>query len=169
MPSLRVQMPGQGPTVYHLYKKLTSIGSAPENDIVLPDPLLAEAFAQVHFDGQTYTITTLSRKADMVVNGKKRKKHKLSHQDKLVVGSIEMQFALIDEQGPQGVVAAGWIAVTEDQQGSNVARAAHAIRFAADESSENWVMVSMRSHQPLSVSCNAITKPITMPSMPRQR
>jgi transcriptional regulator with GAF, ATPase, and Fis domain len=97
MPSLRVQIPGANPTVYHLYKKITSLGSAPDNDIVLPDPLLAEAFAHIHFDGQTYTITTLSRKADVVINGKKRKKHKMTHDDKLVIGSIELRFSLIDE------------------------------------------------------------------------
>jgi transcriptional regulator with GAF, ATPase, and Fis domain len=100
MPSLRVQIPGRGPTVYHLYKKITSMGSAPENDIVLPDPLVRDAFAHIHFDGQTYTVATLSRKSEVVVNGKKRKKHKLSHDDKLVVGSIEMRFSLIDTQAP---------------------------------------------------------------------
>jgi transcriptional regulator with GAF, ATPase, and Fis domain len=100
MPSLRVNVPGQGPTVYHLYKKLTSIGSAPENDVVLPDPLVPEAFAHIHFDGQTYTIATLSRKNEMSVNGKKRKKHRLTHEDKLVIGAIELRFHLIDEQAP---------------------------------------------------------------------
>jgi transcriptional regulator with GAF, ATPase, and Fis domain len=100
MPSLRVQVPGRGPTVYHLYKKITSMGAAPENDIVLPDPLVGDAFAHILFDGQTYTIATLSRKSDVMVNGKKRKKHKLSHDDKLVVGAIELRFSLIDAQAP---------------------------------------------------------------------
>jgi transcriptional regulator with GAF, ATPase, and Fis domain len=100
MPSLRVQVPGRGPTVYHLYKKITSMGAAPENDIVLPDPLVGDAFAHILFDGQTYTIATLSRKSDLMVNGKKRKKHKLSHEDRLVVGAIELRFSLIDAQAP---------------------------------------------------------------------
>ena len=92
MPSLRIEIPGKGPTVYHFYKKLTSIGSSVENDVVLADPLLEEAFAHVHFDGQTYNIATLSKKANMVVNGKKRKRHKLSHGDKIIIGEIEAQF-----------------------------------------------------------------------------
>jgi transcriptional regulator with GAF, ATPase, and Fis domain len=100
MPSLRLNVPGQKPVVYHLYKKISSIGSSPDNDIVLPDPLIQEAFAHIHFDGQTYTLATLSRKADVVVNGKKRKKHKLSHEDKLVIGSVQMRFSLLDEQPP---------------------------------------------------------------------
>jgi transcriptional regulator with GAF, ATPase, and Fis domain len=110
MPSLRVQIPGRGPTVYHLYKKITSMGAAPENDIVLPDPLVGDAFAHILFDGQTYTIATLSRKSDLMVNGKKRKKHKLSHDDKLVVGAIELRFSLIDAQAPVEDEAADTVA-----------------------------------------------------------
>jgi len=110
MPSLRVEMPGQGPTVYHLYKKLTSIGSSPDNDVVLPDPLLPEAFAHIHFDGQTYTIATLTRRSDLVINGKKRKKHKLSHEDKLRIGAIDIRFSLVDLEAPVAEEAAATIA-----------------------------------------------------------
>jgi len=97
MPSLRVSAPGQKPTVYHLYKKITSIGSAGENDIVLPDPLVAESFAHIHHDGRNYNFATIERKNTAVVNGKKRKKHKLGHQDKLVIGNVELVFSLEDE------------------------------------------------------------------------
>lgn len=100
MPSLRIEAPGQAPLVYHLYKKLTSVGSSPDCDIVLSDPLIPESFAHIHFDGQVYTITTTSRKNEIAVNGKKRKKHKLCHEDKLKVGIIELRFALMDEQAP---------------------------------------------------------------------
>jgi transcriptional regulator with GAF, ATPase, and Fis domain len=100
MPSLRLAAPGQPPSIYHLYKKITSLGSGPDNDVVLPDPLVGDAYASIHFDGQTYTITTLQRKAEVVVNGKKRSKHKLTHDDKLVIGSCELRFALVDEAPP---------------------------------------------------------------------
>ncbi|HTM23046.1 MAG TPA: sigma 54-interacting transcriptional regulator [Kofleriaceae bacterium] len=100
MPSLRLEAPGQGPTVYNLYKKITSIGSAPENDIVLPDPLVPEAFCHIHFDGQTYNLATVARKGEVVINGKKRKKHRLTHDDRLVIGSVQLRFSLIDEDAP---------------------------------------------------------------------
>ena len=45
MPSLRIQIPGKGPKVYHLYKKITTMGSSGDCDILLPDPLLAESYA----------------------------------------------------------------------------------------------------------------------------
>ena len=109
MPSLRLTTPGHPPTVYHLYKKITSIGSGPENDIVLPDPLVADSYASIHFDGQVYTITTLARRSDVIVNGKKRGKHKLTHQDRLVIGSAELRFAMMDEEPPAEVEAAATI------------------------------------------------------------
>ncbi len=110
MPSLRVEMPGKGPMVYHLYKKLTSLGSSPDCDLVLPDPLIAESFAHIHFDGQVYTIATVSRKNEVLVNGKKRKKHKLSHDDKLKIGAIDVRFLLLDEQAPVESEAAATVA-----------------------------------------------------------
>lgn len=110
MPSLRIEIPGKGPIVYHLYKKITSLGSSSDCDLVLPDPLLAESFAHIHFDGQVYTITTVSRKNEVTVNGKKRKKHKLSHEDKLKIGAIEMRFSLIDDQAPEESEAAATVA-----------------------------------------------------------
>jgi transcriptional regulator with GAF, ATPase, and Fis domain len=110
MPSLRIEIPGKGPIVYHLYKKITSLGSSSDCDLVLPDPLLAESFAHIHFDGQVYTIGTVSRKNEITVNGKKRKKHKLSHEDKLKIGAIELRFSLLDEQAPAESEAAATVA-----------------------------------------------------------
>src|SRR5215470_7497354 len=108
MPSLRLTAPGHPPTVYNLYKKITSLGSGPDNDIVLPDPLVVDGFA-VHFDGQMYTVLA-PKKAEFVVNGKKRGKHKLSHDDRLVLGSCELRFAMIDEAAPLEEEAAETIA-----------------------------------------------------------
>ncbi|HEX3760918.1 MAG TPA: sigma 54-interacting transcriptional regulator [Kofleriaceae bacterium] len=108
MPSLRLTAPGHPPTVYNLYKKITSLGSGPDNDVVLPDPLVVDGFA-VHFDGQTYTVLA-PKKAEFVVNGKKRGKHKLSHDDRLVLGSCELKFTMIDEAPPLEEEAAETIA-----------------------------------------------------------
>jgi len=100
MPSLRLAAPGHPPIVYSLHpdKKLTSIGSGPENDIVLPDPLVPDGFA-IRFDGQLYTVLAL-KKTDFIVNGKKRGKHKLSHDDRIVIGSCELRFQMLDETAP---------------------------------------------------------------------
>ncbi len=108
MPSLRLTAPGHPPTIYHLHKKITSIGSGPDNDIVLPDPLVPDGYA-VHFDGQTYTVFA-PRKTEFVVNGKKRSKHKLSHDERLVIGSIDLRFAMVDDAPPVEAEAANTVA-----------------------------------------------------------
>ena len=110
MPSLRLAAPGHPPMVYSLHpdKKLTSIGSGPDNDIVLPDPLVQDGFA-IRFDGQIYTVLAL-KKTDFVVNGKKRGKHKLTHDDRIVIGSCELRFVMIDEQAPTAEEAGETIA-----------------------------------------------------------
>jgi transcriptional regulator with GAF, ATPase, and Fis domain len=95
MPSLRLTAPGHPPTVYHLHKKITSIGSGPDNDIVLPDPLVQDGYA-LHFDGQTYTVFA-PKKTEFSVNGKKRSKHKLTHDERIVIGSCDLRFTMVDE------------------------------------------------------------------------
>ncbi|HEY1817016.1 MAG TPA: sigma 54-interacting transcriptional regulator, partial [Kofleriaceae bacterium] len=99
---------GASPTVYHLHKKITSLGSSRDNDIVLPDPLVPDGFA-VHFDGQTYTVFA-PKKTEFVVNGKKRSKHKLTHDERLVIGSVELRFAMVDEVAVQPDEAANTVA-----------------------------------------------------------
>src|SRR5687768_8232452 len=108
MPSLRLTAPGRPPMVYHLHKKITSVGSGPDNDIVLPDPLVTDGFA-IHFDGQTYTVFA-PKKTEFVVNGKKRSKHKLTHHERLVIGSVDLRFQMVDEQPPLEEEAANTIA-----------------------------------------------------------
>jgi len=108
MPSLRLTAPGQSPTVYHLHKKITSLGPGRDNDIVLPDPLIPDGFA-IHFDGQTYTVFA-PKKTEFVVNGKKRSKHKLTHDERLVIGSVDLRFAMIDDAAAAPEEAANTIA-----------------------------------------------------------
>jgi transcriptional regulator with GAF, ATPase, and Fis domain len=108
MPSLRLTAPGQSPTIYHLHKKITSLGSSRDNDIVLPDPLVPDGFA-IHFDGQTYTVFA-PKKTEFVVNGKKRSKHKLTHDERLVIGAVDLRFAMVDEVAVQPDEAANTVA-----------------------------------------------------------
>src|SRR4029079_14259225 len=70
----------------------------------------ADAYASIHFDGQTYTINTLQRKQEAVVNGKKRSKHKLAHGDKLLIRRRQLRFAMVDDQPPVEAEAAATIA-----------------------------------------------------------
>jgi len=96
MPSLRVTLPGGAPKVYSLYKKITSIGRSTDNDVILGDPLLADSHAHIHFDGRDFHITVIDKNGDLLVNGKKRRKHRLVHSDQVRIGDTELFFSLTE-------------------------------------------------------------------------
>jgi transcriptional regulator with GAF, ATPase, and Fis domain len=97
MATLRIHSPGVGVRVYHIYKKLTSLGKGEDVDVALPDPLLADSHAHIHFDGRDFHITLLDRNGELLVNGRRRTKHRLAQDDRVRLGAVEMDFSLFDE------------------------------------------------------------------------
>jgi transcriptional regulator with GAF, ATPase, and Fis domain len=97
MATLRIQVPGAGTKVYHIYKKITSLGKGEEVDVVLPDPLLADTHAHIHFDGRDFNIAVVEKDAEIHVNGRRRTKHRLAQEDRIRIGSAELEFSLYDE------------------------------------------------------------------------
>lgn len=105
MATLRIHMPSSGVKVYHIYKKLTSLGKGDGVDILLSDPLLADTHAHIHFDGRDFNISVTDKDADLHVNGRRRSKHRLAQDDRIRVGSVELQFSLYDEPVTDDVAA----------------------------------------------------------------
>lgn len=105
MATLRIHAPGTGVKVYHIYKKLTSMGKGEGVDVLLPDPLLADTHAHIHFDGRDFNIGVTEKDADLHVNGRRRTKHRLAQEDRIRVGSVEMEFSLYDEPVTDDVAA----------------------------------------------------------------
>ena len=88
------------PTSYSLEKPITSIGSAPDNDICLRhDADVAPHLAMVHFDGTSFTIQAVKRGLSFLINGKKKKKAPLKHMDLLCFGSQELVFDMLSARG----------------------------------------------------------------------
>ena len=105
MATLRIHMPGSGVKVYHIYKKLTSLGKGEGVDILLPDPLLADTHAHIHFDGRDFNLAVTDKDADLHVNGRRRSNHRLAQEDRIRVGSVELEFSLYDEPVTDDVAA----------------------------------------------------------------
>ena len=97
MPTLRVVTDGKQLEVFHLYKKVTSIGRSMDCDIVIKDIDVASGHCHIHFDGRVFHLAPISRHNKIFINGKRRKKHDLSHQDSVRIGNTEMIFSLYDE------------------------------------------------------------------------
>jgi len=105
MATLRIHAPGTSVKVYHIYKKLTSLGKGEGVDVLLQDPLLADTHAHIHFDGRDFNISATDRDADLHVNGRRRTKHRLSQDDRMRIGGVELEFSLYDEPVTDEVAA----------------------------------------------------------------
>src|SRR4051794_28560719 len=79
-----------------LIKHLMSIGRSQDNDIALSDPLVSESHAHIQFDGQDYTLTVIDGAEDAVVNGKRKRRHRLQHDDAVQIGATTLVFSLTD-------------------------------------------------------------------------
>ena len=97
MPSLKWMAPQGRPRVFGIYKRVTSIGKAGANDVAIDSASLHPHHAQVVFDGRDFTIAPVDSGANLLVNGKRKKKSKIFHNDKLTLGEVDLVFSLYDE------------------------------------------------------------------------
>ena len=91
-------------TSWTLEKPITSIGQNADNDVRLEDNGVADNHAILVFDGTSFALQSLKRSYDVLVNGKKRKKHTLRHMDLVEMGGTQLIFRLLE--GPSGGASA---------------------------------------------------------------
>jgi transcriptional regulator with GAF, ATPase, and Fis domain len=118
MPSLRITVPQSGPSSYRLYKPISTLGESAGNDIVLRAPGVAGTHAHIHYDGSGYTIAELDKGAEVYINGKRRKRHRLEHGDQIRIGSADLVFRLRDEPA-ESLPAHGAAPIADDDDEGN--------------------------------------------------
>ena len=102
MPTFTYTPPGaSSPITVEIYKPITSIGRGRDNDICLPDPLVADDHAHIRFDGERFTIATLERKNPMQINGRGRRQATLKHDDQIQMGATNCIFRMFSQE-PEG-------------------------------------------------------------------
>jgi transcriptional regulator with GAF, ATPase, and Fis domain len=97
MPTLRLSMSEANARLYPIRKRLTTIGRGLDNDVVLNDPVLGETHAHLLFDGRDFHLAVLDRQAESLVNGKRRRTHRLRHEDVIRLGNCELVFSAFEE------------------------------------------------------------------------
>jgi len=96
MPSLVYRKPGQQDfQTVELHKAATTLGSGVDNDIRVRDPEIEEEHAVIHFDGTSFTVKSVERRCELIVNGKSTRKHTLAHGDELRMGRTLFNFHLV--------------------------------------------------------------------------
>ncbi len=97
MPTIR-WFPRQGPPrAYAVYKPVTTLGRALGNDVALEAAGLADHHAQVVFDGRDFNLEEIDRHGEILINGKKKRRSRLVHGDRLTLGEAELAFSMFAE------------------------------------------------------------------------
>jgi transcriptional regulator with GAF, ATPase, and Fis domain len=105
MPILK-WFPSQGPPrTFVLHKPVTTVGRALGNDVALAGDGLAETHAQILFDGRDFNLEEIDRQADILVNGKKKRRARLVHGDRVTLGEVAFSFSMFDEPQKLGAPA----------------------------------------------------------------
>ncbi len=102
MPILK-WFPSQGPPrAFVLHKPVTTVGRALGNDVALAGNGLAETHAQVLFDGRDFNLEEVDKQADILVNGKRKRRARLVHGDRVTLGDVALAFSMFDEPARHG-------------------------------------------------------------------
>jgi len=94
MPTLKYFPREGGPREYSVHKAVTTIGRSLDNDLCLDSPDLAEHHAQIIFDGRDFSLEEGDRQAEILINGKKKRRGRLCHGDRLTLGSAQLAFSM---------------------------------------------------------------------------
>jgi transcriptional regulator with GAF, ATPase, and Fis domain len=97
MPTLKWFPPNGQPRTFVLYKPVSTIGRAIGNDVAVPSHGISETHAQVLFDGRDFNLEEVDKQGEILVNGKKKRRTRLVHGDRLTLGDSELQFSMFDE------------------------------------------------------------------------
>ena len=97
MPSLKWIVPQGKPRVFSIFKKITTLGRSGGNDICIDEEGMADFHARIVFDGKEFNFSEVDDRGVIRLNGKKKRRGKLGHNDKLQLSEVELTFSLFDE------------------------------------------------------------------------
>ena len=97
MPTLKWYPPEGAPRAFTLFKPVSTIGRALGNDVAVTSRGLAETHAQVLFDGRDFNLEEVDKQAEILINGKKKRRARLVHGDRIRLGDAEFGFSMFDD------------------------------------------------------------------------
>ncbi|MDD9965530.1 MAG: sigma 54-interacting transcriptional regulator [Myxococcales bacterium] len=97
MPCLKWISPDGPPQIFPIYKKIVSIGAAGGNDVCIGGDGIADYHAQLVFDGKDFNLSEVDPDGPLLINGKKKRRGRVLHNDRITVGKTDLVFSLYDE------------------------------------------------------------------------
>jgi len=90
--------PAEGaPVMVALHKPVTTLGRALGNDIAIPDASVAHHHAQIVFNGRDFQLEEVDRDAEILINGKKKRRARLVQGDRVTLGRAQLGFSMFTE------------------------------------------------------------------------
>src|SRR5439155_763474 len=106
MPTLKYFPPQGGPREYSVHKAVTTIGRALDNDLTIASPDVVDHHANIIFDGRDFNLEEGDdRQAEITINGKKKRRGRLCHGDRLALGSAQLAFSMFADATSASVAA----------------------------------------------------------------
>jgi transcriptional regulator with GAF, ATPase, and Fis domain len=97
MPTLK-WFPTEGsPKTFVLHKPISTVGRASGNDVALNLADVADTHVQILFDGRDFNLEEADKVAEILINGKKKRRARLVHGDRLTLGKTQLTFSMFDE------------------------------------------------------------------------
>jgi transcriptional regulator with GAF, ATPase, and Fis domain len=97
MATLRYYPPDGEPSIVPVHKPVTTLGRALGNDLVLPDDSVAQVHAQIVFDGRDFQLEEVDRHGEILINGKKKRRTRLTNGDRITLGKAQLGFSMFSE------------------------------------------------------------------------
>lgn len=97
MATLRCYPPEGEPVIVPVHKPVTTLGRALGNDVVLPDETVAHTHAQIVFNGRDFQLEEVDKQADILVNGKRKRRTRLANGDRITLGRVQLGFSMFSE------------------------------------------------------------------------
>ena len=98
MPHISIEQYTKTQCEHTIYKKITTIGSGADNDIICCGPGVEPSHAMFYLEPDGFWIEPCSRRAEVYVNGSRaKKKTAVQNQDTITIGSLVGTFSLFDD------------------------------------------------------------------------
>ncbi len=97
MPTVRY-FPARGePVLTALHKPVTTLGRALDNDVQIPDDSVAPHHIQIVFNGRDFQLEEVDERAEILINGKKKRRARLASGDRIQLGGALLGFSMFTE------------------------------------------------------------------------
>jgi transcriptional regulator with GAF, ATPase, and Fis domain len=97
MATVRYYPPDGAPLLFPVHKPVTTIGRALGNDIAVADRSVSEHHAQIVFNGRDFQLEEVDRDAEILINGKRKRRARLVNGDRLTLGDAQLGFSIFSE------------------------------------------------------------------------